>query len=261
MRRALHHRRAVAAVAVLALAACGCFNPFDPLRAGRGLSSAPPVPSSASGILRLLEWCYLNRAASEYRELFTDDYRFLFSALDSTGAAYRDNPWTREDELISTTNLFQGGDASQPAASNIQLILDKNFRITNDPNFPNSGKWYKSIRSTVTLIITTTDGAQTNVNGNARFFLVRGDSALIPEELRLRGFGPDSLRWYIRRWEDETAVGHAALLAGRVAEQATAATPGQARGGSVAAEAATGEFLDLTWGQVKHIYRRTFPLP
>jgi len=246
--------RSLAAIALLALAAAGCFNPFDPLKAGRGLSTAAPAPDSPSGILRLLEWCYLNRAASEYRELFTDDYRFFFSALDSTGGAYKDDPWTREDELISTTNLFQGGDANQPAASNITLILDKNFRIFNDPNFPGSSKWYKTIRSTVTLNIITADGSSTNVSGNAKFFLVRGDSAVIPEELQERGFGPDSLRWYIRRWEDETAVG------GAIATLALRARP-EAPPLSSASGTAMDEPVQMTWGRLKFVYRRVFPLP
>ena len=33
---------------------------------------------------------------------------------------------------------------------------------------------------------------------------MRGDSALIPQQLKDRGFGPDPNRWYIERWEDKT---------------------------------------------------------
>jgi len=40
--------------------------------------------------------------------------------------------------------------------------------------------------------------------GFANFFMVRGDSALIPADLAARGFRPDSTRWYIERWEDDT---------------------------------------------------------
>lgn len=54
-----------------------------------------------------------------------------------------------------------------------------------------------------------TDEEDFAVTGAMRFFLVRGDSALIPEDLAKRGVGADPNRWYIERWEDET-VGEAA---------------------------------------------------
>jgi hypothetical protein len=108
------------AVLVTAVALCGCYNPFSPLIAGVGFSQPAPTPNSATNLLRLFEWCYNNKAIAEYREIFTDDYRFVFSPLDSAGADYRGTPWTREDELISTTQLFVGGSADQPPASSIR---------------------------------------------------------------------------------------------------------------------------------------------
>ena len=49
-----------------------------------------------------------------------------------------------------------------------------------------------------------TDVEEFQVTGAARFFLARGDSALIPAELVARGFRADPGHWYIQRWEDET---------------------------------------------------------
>jgi len=196
-------RVAVALAAALFLLA-GCFNPFDPREAGPGISSPPPAADSPGNVLRLLEWAYDNRAIAEYRELFTDDYRFVFSVLDPYGNAYRDVPWTREDELISATHLFQGGHATEPAASSIILDLDRNFRVSSDPRPGKGDRMHKNIRTSVILTIVDPN-KETRVTGFASFFLVRGDVALIPEELRLRGFGPDSSRWYVERWEDDTA--------------------------------------------------------
>ncbi|MEK7331618.1 MAG: hypothetical protein AAB113_12555 [Candidatus Eisenbacteria bacterium] len=194
---------------ILALALSGCFNPFSPRIAPvLGFSKPAPVPSSASNLLRLFEWCYNNKAIAEYREIFTDDYRFFFSPLDSAGAPYRGERWTREDELIYATQLFVGGSADQLAASSIRLALDKNFFVYPDPNYAQwdvRGRWHKNIRTHVFLNIQTADGNSLEISGAANFYMVRGDSAVIPEELRLRGFGPDSNRWYIRRWDDETA--------------------------------------------------------
>jgi hypothetical protein len=182
----------------------GCFNPWDPGVSGLGVTEPPPVPDSPGGVLQLLEWCYDHRAIAEYREIFSDDYRFQFGALDPYGNAYRTVPWTREDEVESTTHLFQGGDANQPAATSITILLDRNFRVTNDPRPGKLSPWYKLIRTSVTLHVSTGGGGDQAVTGYANFFLVRGDSAVIPLELRQKGFLPDSNRWYIDRHEDET---------------------------------------------------------
>lgn len=215
----------------------GCFNPWDPREAGLGVTEPPPVPSSPAGALRLLEWCYDHRAIAEYRELFSDDYRFVFGALDPYGNAYRSAPWTREDEVESTTHLFQGGDANQPAATSITILLDRNFRVTNDPRFDASAaRWHQLIRTSVTLHVVTETGEQT-ATGYGNFFLVRGDSARIPDELSQKGFQPDTNRWYIQRHEDETFS--------------------DAGGGTAAARArpAAAALIQRTWGYLKVLYR------
>jgi hypothetical protein len=195
-------RRRIAALGVaagLAFALSACFNPFDPRVQGTGISEPPPTPDSPSGVLRLLEWCYEHRAISEYRELFTDDYRFVFGTLDPDGNAYRDNPWIREDEIQSTTHLFLGGAANQPAATSITIFLDRNFDVRDDPRYPGGGRWHKRIRTSV--ILRLADPINKEVSGFANFFVVRGDSARIPSDLGLR---PDSTRWFIQRHEDDT---------------------------------------------------------
>ena len=50
------------------------------------------------------------------------------------------------------------------------------------------------------------------------------DSAAIPAELVSRGFKPDSLRWWIDRWEDET-IGSGGMPAA-AARPASHARPG-----------------------------------
>jgi hypothetical protein len=253
--------RALAVLGVLALAfaLAGCYNPFSPrIATVLGHSEPAPVPSSAPNLLRLFEWCYNNQAIAEYREIFSDDYRFFFSPTDSSGGEWRGTPWTREDELISATQLFVGGSATEPPASSIRLSLDKNFFVFPDPNYTAwdpEGRWHKNIRTTVTLVITTEGGSSTEIQGHANFYMIRGDSAVIPEELRLRGFGPDPLRWYIRRWDDETAqegiaqtVGQARarpLSAGRAGPPAAAGAP----------RADAGATESISWGAIKAYYR------
>jgi hypothetical protein len=264
---------------LLALVALtGCWNPFQPNVLGRGVSTPPPAPNSPSNTLLLFKWCYENRSQAEYRELFTADYRFAFAALDTNGNAYRDQPWTRDDELESSRKLFEGGEADQPAASQISLVLERSFRVQNDTR---PGKYDPDRRKTITtlvnLTIQTIDGTSTNVNGKATFFLVRGDSALIPDDL---GFGPDPNRWYIERWEDQTfaPTGAQALTAGgtpgalpasagragsgglrpasvRVTSFSAQRSGNAVTGGPRPAQPATTERFDLTWGALKVWYR------
>ncbi len=237
-------RQALACIVVLGLGCglCGCFNPFDPAVRGVGITEPAPIPDSPGNALLLLEWCYKNRAAFEYRELFDDNYRFVFGALDPDGFAYRDVPWTREDELESTTHLFQGGDVNQPAASNITISMDRNFRVTADPYHP--GRGHVLIRTTVELKVTVSD-QESEVSGYANFFLVRGDSAAIPIELTRRGFAPDSNRWYILRHEDDTFQSSTAMTV-------PIAALAPARGPTSHASFAT---VVSSWGALKHWYR------
>lgn len=250
----------MAPLAVLAMFAlpllAGCWNPFSPDVLGRGVSTPPPAPNSPSNTLQLFKWCYENRSFSEYRELFTADYRFVFAALDTNGNAYRDQPWTRDDELESSRKLFEGGDATQPAASIITLVLDRNFRVQNDTR---PGKYDPERRKTITtqvnLTIQTVDGTATNVNGKATFFLVRGDSALIPEDL---GLGPDPNRWYIERWEDQTfAPTLAQAMRASGFPPPTASRPAADR--PAAAPTVSQPAGYVTWGAIKRWYRQDYP--
>jgi hypothetical protein len=171
----------------------GCSDsgqPFFPT----GTRQTPPFPADPASTIRLLEWCYDHRAYQEYTELFTADYRFN---------AYGDVPFTREDELISTAKLFFGGDSCQAGATMIDLVFDRNFTITPNPYRANN-RWHRLVTTAYALTITFTDGNQTEMRGLVDFGVVRGDSALIPDELLARGFEPDSNRWYIERWEDRT---------------------------------------------------------
>ena len=148
--------------------------------------------------LRVLEWSWNNRDFAPYSNLLTEDFTFQCGALDPSGNAYRDNPWTLDDELISLGNLFR-------SATSMYLTLDRNFRVVSDPRPGNASKWHKTIRSTFSLSLVA-EGERIDVSGDALFFLVRGDAASIPQELRDRGVGPDSTAWYLQRWEDQTLI-------------------------------------------------------
>jgi hypothetical protein len=241
------HRRARTAIAITVLAAtalglAGCFNPFFPLiSSSRGVSEPPPLPISPVSTLRLFGWCWENRAIEEYRELFTDDYQFVFSQLDSAGNAFRDVPWTREDEMISATNLFVGGGA-EPPADRITLDFTNTLREFSSRIDGHDPKWHRQIDAEVNLRVQRGDNTL-EVRGFGTFFFVRGDSAALPEELVQRGFQPDSNRWYIERWEDNT-VQTGAFAARTPVSVATAASY------QIVAQGPLPPSLN-TWGAIK----------
>lgn len=177
---------------------CGSGRVVQP---SAGLQDPGPAPNSPANALRLLEWVYDNQAVDPYRRLLAGDFRLVCSATDSAGSQWRGTPWTRADELTFATWLFTD--------RSLRLTLDRNFFVFPDPNFADSdpdGRWHKSIRSTVTLVIGHKGGSSTEIQGHTTFSLVRGDLAVIPADLSQRGIGPDSTRWYLRRWEDETST-------------------------------------------------------
>lgn len=196
MKRSIHSL-AVTAVLMAVLVASGCAT-----RAVRPVVQGPPPPqpNSPAAVLRVLDWCYDNRAVGPYAEILTEDFEFLFSVLDSTGAHYRTDPWGRDEELLYASRLFA-------AADSISLLLDRNFLVLPDPRFQPSdpvGRWHKIITTNFLLSIREHQGGESSVTGQATFYCVRGDSARIPQDLMDRGLGPDSTRWWIQRWDDDS---------------------------------------------------------
>ena len=191
----------VAASALLLLA--GCFNPFAPNILTQRVTSEAPSPTTPQNAVRLFEWCWKNRGVEEYKELFTADYEFLSAGLDSAGNKTREIQARRDDEVQTAENMFLGSVERAPAAS-ITLDFDKNLRPFPDTRPGKNGKWHQTVRTSVNLNVKIDEGNALEVTGFALFYLVRGDSAAIPPELISRNFKPDSLRWWIERWEDET---------------------------------------------------------
>lgn len=224
--------------ALVGLGVGGCFQSETGLDIAGLLRSHGPSPDSPAGVLRLFEWSYNHLDISAQHELFSGDFRFYFSPTDSAGVPYRTTPWTRDDELISATRLFEGGNVVLPPASTIQLTFDRNFIVDPSPTVSDpEGAWHKSIRTQVVLNIMTADGSLLYVSGSATFYMVRGDAAVIPDELKHRGVGSDPNRWYIHCWDDETASG---------------AVPARARW---ARDARGAPARSLTWGTIKAHYR------
>ncbi len=192
-----------ATVLVLAFGLAGCFNPFMPKVLNERVTTTAPSPTTPAEAIRLFAWCWVNRGVEEYKELFTDDYVFQSASLDSAGNGGRDIITRRQEEIETAENIFIGS-AERPPASKITLNFDRNLVPFPDTRPGKNSTWHKTIRTSVDLKVEVGDGSVLEVTGYALFYLTRGDSAAIPAELKARGFKPDSLRWWIDRWEDET---------------------------------------------------------
>ena len=191
-------KTASATAIVVGLLACGCSAERLPTTP----NVPPPTANSPTQALRLLEWSWNQADMAHYSTLLPADFVFQFAALDPYGNAYRDHPWNRADESISTANVFHGS-AQKPAATQILFALDPNFSVRNDPRPGRSGRWHKVIRSNLTLNLIDADQVRWDVRSVMVFYLVRGDSASLPQDLIDRGVVPDSTLWFLERWEEE----------------------------------------------------------
>jgi hypothetical protein len=146
-----------------------------------------PRPTSPVQALLLLEWCWDHRRVDRYRELFTDNYRG--TCLDPT-----EPDVTRDEELDAAQRLFVRTNLIQFDFAGALVALP-------DPRPGKTDPWHKQV-SVITRVGVTTRAQTRWVIDDVAFYLVRGDSALIPPDLIDRGIGPDPSRWFIERWED-----------------------------------------------------------
>jgi hypothetical protein len=257
----------VAALAAVLLLASGCIDPFQPrVGTARAVAVTAPRPNSPQGVLQLFRWCWVNRQITEYEELFTEDFRFAFGAADSA-----DNlPILRDDEIEIARNIFVDGSATQPRANRIDLDFNSSLLPIPDSRPGKMFPWHQEITARVVLRVETSEVIY-QITGDARFFLVRGDSASIPPSLKgIVDAGPGT--WYIERWEDQTGTGSSVTTGGGsvavttrsaqgpVATLAALVAPSATNGGGMPRAPARPEesapFPTTTsWGQLMAIYR------
>ncbi len=188
--------RILAVSALLLFLLAGCSE----THVTRPIADPVPSPSTPQGAVRLLQWCWNDMDTTRYREVFTDDFQFVFSLADSAGNQFWDDPFGREEMLLSARHLFAGGGSASSAAS-IVFTLDDNLFALDDSRPGKDSRWHKLVPTGLNLGIETLDLLDLHVTGAVTFFVVRGDSAAIPADL---GFAPDSARWYVERIEDGT---------------------------------------------------------
>jgi len=165
----------------------------------------PPVAATPAAALGRLAWGWKHRALEPCRDLFACDYEFVFEPDDSSGIRFLGRPWTRPDELDFAQHLFETGSALAPPASYVGLDMESDAPALPDHRPGKDPRWHRRIE-TPFIAVVEAPGRELRMLGFETFYFVRGDSACIPQELRDRGYGPDSTRWWIERWEDNTFV-------------------------------------------------------
>ena len=192
-----------AAFACLALGAllAGCGSKVIDLRDPPDPDPVP-APTSSVNAVRRLQWAWNHRDPVPLDDLFTADYVFVASVRDTAGAdtivgIYRDS------ELLFSQRLFVTGTPTLPASSAVTLELFSNLVPAADPRPGKTYPWHVQIPSNMHIGVRV-PGGDYRVMGPTIFYLVRGDSAKIPQRLIDRGYLPDSTRWWIERWDDQT---------------------------------------------------------
>jgi hypothetical protein len=184
------------AAVLLGTAGCETKQPTQPV-------DTPPSAASPAGALRVLEWAWNHRDLERYAALLPEEFTFASLSGDSAGNPYRATPWLRAHELAAIDHLFHGGNPSHPAVTEVSLAFD-DLHVMADPRPGKSPRWHKSVRARMVLDLALDGGGGISLTSDPWFFVVRGDSATVPEDLLDQGVVPDSTHWYLERWEEPT---------------------------------------------------------
>jgi len=160
----------------------------------------PPAASSPAGAVQRFAWGLNHKDVEVVRGLLSDDFQFITAGTDSAGNPSR-VPYDRSWFLVALAAL-------RDSSSTVSFIVDQNLMPFPDSRVGKNPAFHKQVRSSVhvSVRLKAPDGS-VDITGNLLFFLTRGDSAAIPQELIDRGVKPDSTRWWLDRMEDETLAG------------------------------------------------------
>jgi len=187
----------LALAGALALAGCGGGS-----KSTAPVVPTPPSPNSPTNVVARFAWGWNHLDKESFRQILTGDFTFAFAAADSAGNPFPNHGFGRDTLLTCAQHIFSGG-GTEPKATRITLTLDPALIVVNDSRTGKNPGWHKQITTSVNLYIKA-DTSEYRIGGNARFFVVRGDSAVIPADLAAQGVVPDASRWYMDRWEDQT---------------------------------------------------------
>ncbi len=198
------HRRLFARViasALFAVALAGC-STSSSVAPG---ANPPPNANSPANLARRVEWDW-NQRSDDYAALLTDDFLYVPAEGDSAGNTA--TIWDRSTESFVAQRMFARSGV-RPQMNSLAFLLDRGELLAMpDPRPGKNPRWHKVVRASaeVSANLTFGDGSPEVylLTGSFAFYCVRGDSAQIPPELFEAGVRPDSTRWWLERWEDES---------------------------------------------------------
>jgi len=185
-----------------ALAGCG----HGTRSTAPAVGGASVVADSPANAVRVLESAMNTRDVDAIAGLLTGDFQFVTASTDSVGSTAPSVPWTR-DTFLATLQGLLVGTADRPPAEQVSLTFDQNLVPFPDTRPGRNPKWHEQVRTSVNFKVRVDSGSTIEVTGGALFFLTRGDSAQIPQDLVVRGLRSDSTRWWMDHFEDETLSG------------------------------------------------------
>lgn len=196
----------LACLAIGLLAGCAG-KVAGPEQGASSVGSAPtvqfPTPNSPVHLVQMVAGHWSRRDWRGYADLLTDDFQFVFAPADSAGNAFRARSFDRATEILAVRHMFETGNAELAPFQRVVFTLGRTLTATPDPR---PGKTFPAHQVVRANFVLSADGPDFSyrIAGSGVFFVVRGDSAAIPPDLRDRGIDPDPSRWWLERWEDET---------------------------------------------------------
>jgi hypothetical protein len=188
----------------LVLVSCSTQHATSPTSPDGARSSAVSVQGRTSTPETSLE-SWRRDFLGQLRTRTTDDFIFHFETGDPAANAAPAGMFLREDLLQAVEHLLHGGGASF-SAERVRFDLGGNAVVQPDPG-AGDPRLHRVAHVPLRAIVRETGPGgvrERTVEGFALFHLVRGDGALIPNDLVQQGYKPDSTTWWLRGWEDET---------------------------------------------------------
>ena len=199
-----------ATLATFTLVVAGCSRTTEPVAPPPEVA---PEPNTPQNVLRRLEWAVDRRDIEAIRELVTADFVSYSQGVDSAGNPTSEIVQRREDLVVWFQQLLVGTPEHPPAAE-VSLRFDGNLLPQRDPRPGYVDSLFKTIRTSLEMSVVWQDGTLEETTGHALFFVARGDTVLVPEDLVRRGLKSDRSRWWMTRWDDQTIASEMPMAAG-----------------------------------------------
>ena len=185
-------------LALLGLLASGC----NTSRTVAPQATAPPA-TSATGAVKRLEFAFNHRDVDTIAGVLADNTLFMTTQADSVGSL-AEVLWTRARLLAALQGILVGDPPRTPEAVRVSLAFDRELSDMPDDRFGGSSEVHRAVRTSFEVVVSPDGVSVFEARGYLLFFVTRGDSALIPADLRARGATATATRWWIERVEDET---------------------------------------------------------